>query len=207
MQHIRIKYNKGEELKFIGHLDLMRVFERGVRRAGIPIAYSQGFNPKMRISYGTPLPLGITSEAEYADFEINGWIKPDELKTKLNSSLPEGLKVIEAILIGPKEDSLMAKTEAVEYVVDLPAGTNNIKERIKEALDKKELKIKRKRKDSIKEIDIRPMIGSLEFDGNAIRMVVQSNSKGAVKPEEVLSILGVEEAKIKRTKQFPLDQK
>ncbi len=207
MQHIRIKYSKGEELKFIGHLDLVRVFERAVRRSSVPIAYSQGFNPKMRISYGIPLPLGITSEAEYADFEINGWIKPDNLKEKLNSKLPPALKILEAKIIGTKEGSLMACTEAVEYVAFPAENTNNLKDKINKALNKKEIIIKRKRKDKIKEIDIRPMLNKLEFDGKVIRMVVQANSKGTVKPQEVLSILGLEAAKIKRTKQFPLDQK
>ena len=202
MQHIRIKYLKGEELKFIGHLDLMRVFERAVRRGSLPIAYSQGFNPKMRISYGTPLPLGITSDAEYADFEIDGWIKPDILKEELNSKLHPGLKILEAKIIGPKEGSLMASAQAVEYLATFTDNTSNVENKIKEIIASEKVIVKRKRKEKIKEIDIRPMIIELTLDGKILRMLVQSNSQGTAKPNEVLSVLGIDGARVKRTRQF-----
>lgn len=205
MQHIRVKYSKEKELQFIGHLDLVRVFERAVRRSSLPIAYSQGFNPKMRISYGTPLPLGITSDAEYADFEIDGWIKPDILKDELNSKLPPGLKILETKIIGPKEGSLMASAQAVEYLATFTDNTSNVENKIKEIIASEKIVVKRKRKEKIKEIDIRPMIIELSLDDGRLRMLVQSNSQGTAKPNEILSVLGIEEARVKRTRQFVKD--
>jgi len=99
MQRIKIIYSKGEEIKFIGHRDLMRVFQRAIRRAGLPIAYSQGFNPHMRISWGNALKLGVTSDNEFATLQLDGWLRPAELMDRLNPQLPQGLEILEANLV------------------------------------------------------------------------------------------------------------
>ena len=99
MQRIKIIYSKGEEIKFIGHRDLMRVFQRAIRRAGLPIAYSQGFNPHMRISWGNALKLGVTSDNEFATLQLDGWLRPAELMDRLNQQLPQGLEILEANLV------------------------------------------------------------------------------------------------------------
>jgi len=94
VQRIQIKYTKGEEVKFISHRDLMRVMQRAVRRAGLPIAYSQGFNPHMKISWGQALKVGATSEGEIATLQMQDWTKPDEVKAKLNQTLPQGIAIL-----------------------------------------------------------------------------------------------------------------
>jgi radical SAM-linked protein len=99
MQRIKLKYKKGEAVKFISHRDLMRTFQRAIRRAGLPIAYSQGFNPHMKISWGNALKVGATSESEYAEIQIDGWIRPHEAMAKLNAILPQGLEILEANVV------------------------------------------------------------------------------------------------------------
>lgn len=99
MQHVKIKYRKGEEVKFISHRDLMRAFQRAVRRADLPVAYSQGFNPHMKISWGQALKVGATSEGEFAEIHLEGWLKPQELKDALSRQLPKGLEILEAFLV------------------------------------------------------------------------------------------------------------
>ena len=99
MQKIKVKYKKGEEVKFISHKDLMRAFQRAVRRAGIPIAYSQGFNPHMKISWGQALKVGQASDAEPAELQLDGWMKPQELQQRLNQQLPRGLEILDAYLV------------------------------------------------------------------------------------------------------------
>lgn len=96
---VKIKYKKGEEVKFISHLDLMRAFQRAIRRAGIPIAYSQGFNPHMKISWGKALKVGETSESEEAELTLEKFAKPKEILEKINKQLPKGLEIIEAYLV------------------------------------------------------------------------------------------------------------
>ena len=99
MQKIKVKYRKGEEVKFISHRDLMRAFQRAIRRADLPVAYSQGFNPHMKIAWGNALKVGATSEDEFAEIMVEAWVKPHELMAKLNAQLPKGLEIIEANLV------------------------------------------------------------------------------------------------------------
>jgi radical SAM-linked protein len=99
MQKIKIKYKKDEEVKFLSHKELMRSIQRAVRRAGLPIAYSQGFNPHMKISWGNALKVGATSENEYAELQIDGWLKPFELMDRLNKELPLGLAILDAYVV------------------------------------------------------------------------------------------------------------
>ena len=99
MQKIKVKYRKGEEIKFISHRDLMRAFQRALRRTGLPVAYSQGFNPHMKISWGNALKVGAVSDGEAAEIQFEGWIKPNELKEALNRQLPGGLEILDAFLV------------------------------------------------------------------------------------------------------------
>ena len=99
MQKIKIIYRKGEEVKYISHRDLIRAFTRAVRRAGLPIAYSQGFNPHMKISWGQALKVGASSEAEYAQLQFESWVKPQEVLERLGPQMPKGLEIIDANLV------------------------------------------------------------------------------------------------------------
>jgi len=81
-------------LRYISHLDIVRLFQRAVRRAGLPVALSQGFSPHYRISFGNALKLGVESEGEKAEFSLDKWIEPEEFKSSLNRKLPEGIKVV-----------------------------------------------------------------------------------------------------------------
>lgn len=91
---IKITYTKGEEVKFISHLDLIRIFERAIRRANLPIAYSQGFNPRMKISYGQALKVGQTSGSEEAKLTFEKELSPEEVASRLNAVLPKGVKLL-----------------------------------------------------------------------------------------------------------------
>ena len=99
MQRLKIKYTKGEEIRFISHRDLMRLFQRAIRRAGIPIAYSQGFNPHMKISWGQALKVGQSSQGEYAELQLSEYIKPSQLRERLNQQLPQGIEILDAFLV------------------------------------------------------------------------------------------------------------
>ena len=99
MQRIKVRYTKGEEVKYISHRDLMRLFQRAIRRADLPIAYSQGFNPHMKISWGRALKVGASSAGEEATLQIEGWIRPEELKARLNQALPKGVEILDAFLV------------------------------------------------------------------------------------------------------------
>ena len=99
MKRIKVKYTKGDEVKFISHRNIMQVFQRAIRRAELPVIYSQGFNPHMRISWGNALKVGHTSREEHAVIQVEGNIKPHEVKEKLNKELPQGIEILEAYMI------------------------------------------------------------------------------------------------------------
>jgi radical SAM-linked protein len=96
---IKVKYTKGEEVKYISHRDLMRLFQRAIRRAEIPIAYSQGFNPHMKISWGQALKVGKASDGEFATLTLEDSLPPSQLLERLNQQLPKGVEILEAIML------------------------------------------------------------------------------------------------------------
>ena len=91
---VRATYTKGSEVRFISHLDLIRVFERAIRRADLPIAYSQGFNPRMKIKYGRALKVGETSQSEPLELGFEANIPEEEVLDRLNRVLPDGVKIL-----------------------------------------------------------------------------------------------------------------
>jgi len=99
LPRVQIKYIKAEEVKFISHRDLIRAFGRAIRRAELPIAYSQGFNPRMKVSWGQALKVGATSAGETAELLLAQPLSPSEVMTRLNRQLPKGLAVIGASLL------------------------------------------------------------------------------------------------------------
>ncbi len=195
MVNIRVKFKRGEEVKFISHLDLMKVFERAIRRARLPIAYSQGFNPHPGMVFGLPLSVGVTSDAEYGDFEITDDSLPiNDFIERLNAQLPAGLEVMAA---KPRESkqNIMATIAASEYVVvvgtEFECDEKSLENSIKRYLSQKEIVVKKKTKSGIKDTDIRSMIYDLDFelqplgDFNIIKlsMLVSAGSKANLKPE------------------------
>lgn len=165
MNSIRIRFTRGDNVKFISHLDLMKLFERTLRRAGLPVAYSQGFNPHPQMVFGLPLSVGVTSEAEYADFELSRYMEPDEFAAGMNQELPYGIEVMEAALKSSK-GNIMASISGAEYVItvffDESSGLDYINARLAGFLGNEVIIVKKEGKGGIKDVNIRPMIHKLE---------------------------------------------
>ncbi len=199
MNSIRIKFTRGEEVRYISHLDLMKTFERALRRSRIPIAYSQGFNPHPQMVFGLPLSVGVTSETEYADFELANPLEPEELVERLNKELPAGLKIITAKYKHTR-DNIMASVVRASY--DIMAITepgmeiNDYQKKVNEFLEKQSIIVKRQGKNGIREVDIRPMIHSLTVKEGSreenmlwFSMLVSAGSAANLKPELLISTL------------------
>lgn len=165
LNNLRIKFTRGEEVKFISHLDLMKVFERAARRANIPIAYSQGFNPHAHLIFGLPLSVGVTSQAEYADIEVTEEVEPGSFVNKMNSQLPKGLYIHEA-KIKQSKDNIMASISGAAYEILVSASAEkeltDLQNVIREFLDKQEIVVKKEGKKGVRELDIKPMIVDLK---------------------------------------------
>lgn len=161
MNSIRVRFTRGEEVKFISHLDLMKVFERAIRRSGLPIAYSQGFNPHSQMVFGLPLSVGVTSDSEYADFELTQEIRPEQFMERLNKSLPEGIKITAAAAKETKAN-IMAAITGADYLLDIfldeTLTLKTVNEKLENLMRLESVKVLKEGKGAAKEIDIRPLI-------------------------------------------------
>ncbi len=202
MQRIRIKFSKGPQVKFTSHLDMIRCFERAIRRADIMIAYSGGFNPRMQIAWGPPLQLGIESSCELADLSIDGWVKPQKISEALNGVLPKGFEVLEAELADPRARSLDSHINRAEYVAEFDREKiEGVRSRISEILARPELSFEK----NGKAVDKRGMLHELSLDDGApvLRIVAQVGGSGTLKPNEMLALFkGTEFRGLRRTRLF-----
>jgi radical SAM-linked protein len=166
LNNLRIKFIRGEEVKYISHLDLMNVFTRACRRARIPVSHSQGFNPHPNVIFGLPLSVGTTSEAEYADLELSEYVEPSLFTKRLNEELPAGLKIIDTKEKHSKEN-IMASIAMASYktavTIEEEKGIDITHVKIEEFMSKASIFVKKKTKSGLKDVDIKPMIYKLHL--------------------------------------------
>jgi radical SAM-linked protein len=199
MQQIICRFAKGEEVKFISHLDLMRALERGMRRARLPLAYSEGFNPRPRVSYASALSVGHTSEAELLAFALTEPMDPSDARKALNANLAEGLQILQAWARPPhKPKSSLGDIDTAEYAVRVegPLRGIDLRARAEAVMAQTELRIARVRDKATKELDLRPLVGEIAVvqaseDCAELHLRLRTGSAGGAKPEEVLAALGV----------------
>ncbi len=162
---IRFQFQRGEELKFIGHLDILRLFERAFKRTELPVAYSKGYNPRPQIVFGQPMPLGLTSDGEFADIELIGNHNPEEIICKINSSLPPGIRVVYA-REKINRSNLMGLIDAARYRIGFEAYKEfDINQMIENIQNSSVINVVKKTKSGEKEMNIRPFI--YDLSGNA----------------------------------------
>lgn len=185
---VRVKFRKYGVMKFIGHLDVMRYFQKAIRRAEIPIAFSGGYSPHMIMSFANPLGVGLTSDGEYFDIELKEPIASSEAVARLNAQMVEGMEVLSFVEIpDDKKNKGMSIVAAASYLSvpqkgTLPAGWE---ETLKEFYRQDTITVVKATKKSEKEVNIRPMIYELEARSQAIYMKVAAGSAQNLKPELV----------------------
>ena len=188
---IRVKFTKTGPLKFIGHLDVMRYFQKAIRRADIPAALSEGFSPHMIMSFAAPLGVGLTSNGEYMDIEIKSPIASADAVRQLNEVMVEGMEVLSFRQIEEgKAGKAMSLVAAADYTVSFRPGyepKEGWQERLEAFAKKDSIVILKKTKKSEVETDIRPMIYQLSVDGDQVHMTLATGSAANLKPELVMS--------------------
>ena len=184
-------------MKFISHLDLMRLWQRAFIRAGVPLAYSEGFNPHPRISLAAPLALGITSEAELMDVVLSKWSSPHNFTAAVGRQLPPGIAIDQVYNMAPALPSLQSQVRHAEYRVDLETGKSReeIQSAIDDLLTKQELPWQHQRDTGPRHYDLRALIDDLWIidcsEGRcAIGMSLRCGSNGSGRPEQVALALG-----------------
>ena len=179
-------------MKFIGHLDIMRFFQKVMRRADIPIAFTGGFSPHMIMSFANPLGVGLTSDGEYFDIELTQEIDMNAAVERMNQVTVEGIDIVNMVPISDdKKQTGMSIVAAADYLSSLKKGTfpDNWKEKAVEFINQPMITIVKKTKKSEKEVDIKPMIYKFKVRDESIYMQVATGSVENLKPELVMQAL------------------
>ena len=205
---IRIKFAKYGSMKFIGHLDVMRFFQKSIRRADIDIKYSAGFSPHQIMSFAAPLGVGIESTGEYLDIEVNSITSPIEMKDALNKVMVDGMEILAVTVLPDDSKNAMASVAAAEYWITchldntVKSSLKNItiddlKKKLSDFYQSEHIFVTKTTKKSVIELDLKPGIYSLDVlspqddsvsanDSFVITMLVNASSSGNIKPSMVL---------------------
>lgn len=198
---VRIKYTKSGSMKFIGHLDVMRYFQKAVKRAGLDIAYSKGFSPHQLMSFAAPLALGVTSEGEYFEAEFNSLVSSDEFVKRLNEQMVEGMAVSDVVLLPEGCKKAMSVVAASDYLIsfnqreddlDFEKRKNAVLKATVHLMEKESIEVFRKTKKQEKVEDIKPGIMKLKTQGEQIYMLLATGSEYNLKPDSVVEALCME---------------
>jgi radical SAM-linked protein len=207
---IRITFVKQGALRYTGHLDLHKLWERALRRAELPLAYSQGFHPQPKMNMAAALPLGFSSRCEVMDMKLEQDIPLENLPARLNSTLPSGLQVIDVQQVDDRAPALQTQVLAAEYEVTLTASVDGseLKRKIDSVIESNSIPRERRGKT----YDLRPLIEQLSLTSTAgpqggpqevrifMRLAAREGATG--RPEEVLDTLRIafEGTRIERTR-------
>lgn len=189
----RIKFTKTGSSKFIGHLDLLRYFQKAFKRAKLDLTYSQGFNPRQLITFAAPLGVGLTSEAEYLDVTLNSCDEPDEMIDKLNNEMANNIRIKDFIILPEDSKNAMSVVAAADYLISLKEEYNFISEegfqsKFIEFYNQDSINITKKTKKSEIKIDLKTLIYEVKFIEKKAKLFVKlaTGSVNNIKPELVL---------------------
>ena len=158
---VRIKFSKAGSMKFIGHLDVMRYFQKAIRRSGVDVAYSQGVNPHQLISFAAPLGVGLTSDGEYMDVQMNGSYSSKEALERLNAVMNQEIQVKSYVELDEGSKNAMSIVAAADYCISVKDGypfLEQYEQKFDDFLTQKEIIIRKKTKKSEKEMNVKPYI-------------------------------------------------
>ncbi len=199
-QRICLAFSRGEELKYISHLDIMRLWQRTLRRAGMPMAYSQGFNPQPRIAIAAPLAVEVTSEGEMIDIFLQRKVELDFFARSVGEQLPAGLAIVGIKELWPRLPSLQSQMCFAEYRVELiaPDRSGDAGESIQTLLAREDLPWEHQRGAKLHKYDLRHLIDDIwvveeNKDKVILGMRLRNDQNGSGRPDQVVLALGYSE--------------
>lgn len=191
---IRIKFAKRGCMKFIGHLDVMRYFQKVMRRAEVDIAYSEGFSPHQIMSFAAPLGVGLTSEGEYLDIEVHSTDSSYEMIEKMNRVMVDGMQILSFVALDESVPKAMSSVAAADYLIKYRDGhrpeafadNDVLTTEFKKFIENDEINVLKTTKKSEKVVNIKPMIYDTAINDGAIFMKLATGSARNLKPELVM---------------------
>lgn len=189
---IRIKFSKHGVVKFVGHLDMMRFFQKAIRRAGIDVTYSGGFSPHQIMSFAQPLGVGYYSNGEYLDLEINSHQGREDMMNRLNQAMVNGVEIKNIVLLKEDAKNAMASVAAAAYTVEWKEGYSvpaDLKENCEKFYASEKIEVTKQTKKSTQIMDLKPGIYELKGGENFVFMLVDASSSGNIKPTLLIEAL------------------
>ncbi|MBD5508479.1 MAG: DUF2344 domain-containing protein [Lachnospiraceae bacterium] len=183
---VRIKFAKYGVMKFIGHLDMMRFFQKAIRRADIDVRYSEGFSPHQIMSFAAPLGVGIESLGEYLDIEVLSMDSPEAMRQALNAVMVEGVEILSVNVLPDQAKNAMASVAAASYQLAMKEGSfpiDDLSEKLQAFYAQETIPYTKETKKSVVELDLKQGIYDLGVnEEGAVRMLVNASSSGNIKP-------------------------
>lgn len=204
-------FEKCERLRHIGHLDIMRAMQRALRRSGLPVAYSNGFNPHIQLAFASALSVGAVGKNEIMDVILKEDIAPEDFLTIMNRALPPDMQLKSARVLEDRAPSLMSSVQAAEYVISMPDDDNTAAKLIA-AIDafmaQEDIQAERKTKSGVKTVNIRPLIYTLSGEGTELHARLALTEGASCKVDMLVGALsafaGVEAPRTMTTRQHLL---
>lgn len=207
VQRLRISFSRAEGAKYLSHLELMRMWERVLRRAGWRLAYSQGFNPHPKLSFAAALPVGVAGDAELMEVQLEEARPIGEAIGELARQLPAGVEVRAVEEVAAEAPALQRGLVAAEYRALCPgdASEEAARREVARILSSSRLERERSKEGKVKRYDLRPMIRALSVDLDPegrllVRMELRTDAQGAGRPDEVLREMGLDPADCQLTR-------
>lgn len=183
---VRVRFAKKGDKKYLSHHDLMRFFERAIRRAGLPVRMSRGYNPRPKFSIAAALGVGIVAENEILDIELDERLSPEVVHNRLAGRMPPGIEINQAETL-PRKGT---RVSAAWYEVTLPDNIEAANQAIDTLLEQGEVYVERTAKNKdVRRINIRPHILEIQKRGSTLRLHLAISANGAARPEEVIAVL------------------
>jgi len=194
--YARIEYEKIGRLRFLGHLDVATVFDRALRRAELPVAYSKGFHPRAKLTFVRPLPVGVAGLHELCGVDLEEHIDSATVGKRLHKQLPRDLNLLSAQVLPRQKRSPFADLNRVDYAIDIDpdeVGANELAKAVRDFWERDSIKIRRETKRRLHTVDIRPGTHKLAVASSQelqLQMSLSLAQDDLVKPAEVLQALG-----------------
>lgn len=185
-------FEKSERLRHIGHLDIMRAMQRALRRSGLPVAYSNGFNPHILLTFASALSVGVVGKNELMEAVLREDVTPEHFLEAMNHALPPDMQLRGARVLDDRATALMAAVQAAEYDIRIPddaAAAQACVDAVAGFLTQEEIMAERKTKSGVKEVNIRPLIYTLEASGDTIHAVLALTEGQACKVDMLMGAL------------------
>lgn len=195
---LRLQITKERSIRFVSHLDFLRAIERSIRRAQLPVAYSEGFNPHMKFSLASALGVGVVSYAEYVEIEMAEPVEVEVAMASLRQNLPRGIRLLAGEAVATNEPALMSRADQFEYRVTLPGVDAALADKVEQFNKAANLLYRKpapKRKEGYKEVDVKHYIDSVEYkveqDKTVFHFWIKNFDEGSLKAFDVIQVLNL----------------